>query len=412
MSFIKNLLFTVATILIFALLYLGAIEMFLRMNERKMAHHLYNWRSFHVADGNTGWSMEPYAAGYVETWNGLIHTSINSMGARDREYAAQKGPDTRVLFLGDSFLYDNAYNFEEMYKSVTEFRLRRAGYEAEIVNAGTNGYGTDQELLFYQSKGKALKPDITVLHIYVGNDIRDNAAGLFAEMMRAPTEKPYFTLNEGKTDIILKNHPYKGPLAKSFVDPYNDPMRINGYEPFRFMCLRSLLLHEVKLNLLWEYRLAPLFGLAHKEDEGKSDAFDKAYGPLWTKTPSDKWKEAFLLTHLIIKKLKAEVEKDGGKFGVVIIPKREALEPQAAGPNQPYYLSVEDDLEPFLRNEKIPYMRLYHPFSQVNGKYAVLYEGGVHWNGAGHAVAAHAVSNWLAETFPIKKGAATDWKFD
>ncbi len=58
---------------------------------------------------------------------------------------------------GDSFTQGNMVPFRELSSEVLKARLNDAGpgtYEG--INAGTSGYSTDQELVFFHSEGKRL----------------------------------------------------------------------------------------------------------------------------------------------------------------------------------------------------------------------------------------------------------------
>ncbi|HEB71084.1 MAG TPA: hypothetical protein ENI77_00505 [Nitrospirae bacterium] len=164
---IKHSGFWLVTVLILFLIYLAVVQFMLVLYEGYFSGHLYNWKSFHIVDEKTGWALEPGAKGYVPTHNGLIETIINSSGLRDDEYPLEKNKDiSRIMFLGDSFLYDNAFRHQETYHYMTEFRLKRWGYKSEIINASANGYGTGQEYLYYAIKGK-LSSLIYVFCIYM-----------------------------------------------------------------------------------------------------------------------------------------------------------------------------------------------------------------------------------------------------
>jgi hypothetical protein len=47
------------------------------------------------------------------------------------------------------------------------------GREVEVINAGTVGYGPDQNLLRFQQEAKGLKPDLVIFHVFADNDFDD-----------------------------------------------------------------------------------------------------------------------------------------------------------------------------------------------------------------------------------------------
>jgi len=409
---LKAIAFLTIPFLVSLVGYILVCETYIMLNERKMSDHLYSWRSFHTVDRHTGWALEPGAHGYVRTWNGLIYTSINELGVRNPPVLTSKKPDrTRILFLGDSFLYDNAFSREDTYAYQTQLRLGQQGCQAEIVNSGVNGYGTDQEFLYYKNRGRLLAPDICILNFYVGNDIHDNAAGIISERTGINPGKPYYTLSENSDDIIVHNYPYEGELVGSFVDPFNSPITIAGFAPFHLFGLKSLRLIETKLNQIWQSKISPLISDTGK-DTKTGNVYDKYFGPLWINNPSDGWIDAIKITRLLIKSIKEQVEKDGGRFGIVIIPKKQQLEKQWLEHENRDPFVVENRLIPFFERENIPYINLYDSFKHVHNKYAALYEGGVHWNNGGHAVASFAVAHWLKDEFVINKSKKTGWRYD
>ena len=56
--------------------------------------------------------------------------------------------------------------------------LLRSSTGGEVWNAGVSGYGTFQELLVWRKVLRDRKPDLTVLFLYLENDVRDNHCGL------------------------------------------------------------------------------------------------------------------------------------------------------------------------------------------------------------------------------------------
>jgi lysophospholipase L1-like esterase len=101
----------------------------------------------------------------------------NSLGLRDREVSLEKPPGTvRILLLGDSYAEGKQVELEETFSERLEALLnaRRPQHRWEVVNAGVSGYGTADEILFFDLYGRALSPDLVVLAFAVGNDLDDN----------------------------------------------------------------------------------------------------------------------------------------------------------------------------------------------------------------------------------------------
>ena len=79
----------------------------------------------------------------------------------------------RIALLGDSYML--ALTIDERRHLAS---LLRSSTDGEIWNAGVSGYGTFQELLVWRKVLRDRKPDLTVLFLYLENDVRDNHCGL------------------------------------------------------------------------------------------------------------------------------------------------------------------------------------------------------------------------------------------
>jgi hypothetical protein len=101
----------------------------------------------------------------------------NSLGWRgSREYCPEKTTAYRVLMLGDSFTYGTGVNDDQTFAALVEKELRADHLSVEVMNAGCPGKGTDYELKLFQTVGRKLHPDLTVL-CFFGNDFQDNERG-------------------------------------------------------------------------------------------------------------------------------------------------------------------------------------------------------------------------------------------
>lgn len=115
-----------------------------------------------VADPQLGWRMKPaYAA------PGVHH---GPQGFRD---TGRRGTDValRILAIGDSFAYGLGVRDDETFEALLE-----ANPGVEVVNAGVNGYGTDQAVLMWELHGRRLAPKAVVLTYYVDDFFRNGLA--------------------------------------------------------------------------------------------------------------------------------------------------------------------------------------------------------------------------------------------
>ena len=163
-------------------------------------------------DSVLGWKKRPEATVTVSDPEYEITETTNSLGLRGREVDRQKADGiTRILLLGDSFVEGLAVEEDEVVSQVLERRIRETGKRGgvEVLNAGTAGYSTDQELLYFTREGVALEPDFTVLFVYV-NDILLNTS---PDYWRG--SKPYFLLSDQR--LLLRGVPVPSPEPDRFT---------------------------------------------------------------------------------------------------------------------------------------------------------------------------------------------------
>ncbi len=127
-------------------------------------HH----RVFCEHDPLLGWRNIPGGSGWHVTEEYRVLERFNSRGVRGPEYSLEKPAGTyRVLMLGDSFVEGFGVEYEELHSAQLAVRLQaELGRPVEVVNAGTAGYATDQEVLFFETEGHRYQPDLTVLVFY------------------------------------------------------------------------------------------------------------------------------------------------------------------------------------------------------------------------------------------------------
>ena len=162
---------------------------------------------FWQPDDELGWVNIPDASGWESCYGECqIRVTINSQGLRDREIPYEKElGTTRILMLGDSTTAAMQVTLEDTFVKQLESELNENTGSWEVINAGVNAYGTDNELLFYRLEGQKYEPDIVFLNMYLANDIYNN--NLVLELRSSgQSAKPYFILN-GDGELELQNFP-------------------------------------------------------------------------------------------------------------------------------------------------------------------------------------------------------------
>jgi len=123
-------------------------------------------------DSELGWSKVPGRDMHRRGDAYSAHFEINELGLRDDPMSSPaKAPGTfRVIALGDSFTLGYTVERDELFVDLLERDLRAAGTPIDFVNAGTEGYSTDQEARWLDVHGAAFQPDLVLLFPYE-NDI-------------------------------------------------------------------------------------------------------------------------------------------------------------------------------------------------------------------------------------------------
>jgi len=103
---------------------------------------------------------------------GAKRVTINANGLRDVDIPYIK-PDNekRVLVLGDSVAFGWGVSQGEDFSDQMELLLlEQTGTRWQIINAGVNGYNTEQQAAFLRRDGMRYSPDYVLL-VYVSNDV-------------------------------------------------------------------------------------------------------------------------------------------------------------------------------------------------------------------------------------------------
>ena len=103
---------------------------------------------------------------------GNNRVSLNSHGQRNEEIPLRKpAGERRILVLGDSVTFGWGVNQGEDFPAQLEKLLQKRNQARwRVINAGVNGYNSEQEAIYFTTEGIAYEPDIVIL-VYVSNDV-------------------------------------------------------------------------------------------------------------------------------------------------------------------------------------------------------------------------------------------------
>ncbi len=163
----KNLLLLVISTIVSLLL--G--EMVLRAVTPK-ADNFNHHQLYCEHDSLLGWRKIPNSQGQHKTAEYEVLESINSMGIRGPEYPLQKDSgEHRIVVIGDSFSEGYTVDFDDLFSEILEDSLQKnlSDRRTEVINFGTGGYSTDQELLCFETEAVKFQPDATVLMFCVND---------------------------------------------------------------------------------------------------------------------------------------------------------------------------------------------------------------------------------------------------
>jgi hypothetical protein len=161
----------------------------------------------YIYDADRGWALQPGAHAW-QNKEGHAYVSVSSAGLRDREHQYRKPGNTlRIAFLGDSFTEAKQVSAEQTFCAIVQRRLNAlhafAGKSIETLNFGVDSYGTAQELMTLRHQVWKFSPDVVVLDVFTGNDIRNDSIDLEGDKCQ-----PFFSYRDG--ELVLS-----GPFQES-----------------------------------------------------------------------------------------------------------------------------------------------------------------------------------------------------
>lgn len=345
---------------------------------------------YHQHDPLLGWRKKANAQVVYKRREYQVEVKINSLGLRDLERTRQPVPGTyRVLALGDSYLEGYTVRLEQAATQVLEKSLRQRGCAAEVLNGGTAGYSTDQELLFYQWQGADYGSRVVALFFYYNDVLFNDRQEYFGRF------KPAFELQpEG---LCLHRYPVRERVSAPPAKETEATETKSG----------SALLEWIQ-DRLWygaprAYNSLARLGLWEPMPavSPRMELF------VYSRRQVGEIEGAWQKTEALLGLLRREVEARGSRFLVVYIPSKMEVQERSWELTRTLYRLDEQqwDREAVVRrlteiggNQGFPVLDLTPALRQADrgvlGTTYFTYDG--HWNALGHAVAARETEAFLA----------------
>jgi lysophospholipase L1-like esterase len=355
-----------------------------------------------------GWRNIPNAKGWESCYGECqVYVEINSQGLRDNDIPYEKPPGTqRVFLLGDSITAAMQVPLDETFGKISEQALNEhAGEDTwQVINGGVNGFGTDNELLFYRLEAKKYQPDVVVLAIYLANDVYNNSYELEVSL-GGNGHKPYFSLDDSG-QLVLHNYPVEDTSSLS--------IKIGTFLKKHFQ-LPRFVAQVLQLRRNVPAALQPLVelvsgqrGAQQLQERGQEATSSDSGGErpaqggrranICAQEYAPQVEEAWAITKALLLHLRTEVEAEGARLVVLAIPAAPQIFLPAEG-NDWYCDRPNDELDNFLTEADISSLDLLDEFRQhaLDGGEPLYYETDFHLNSNGHRLAGELLGDYLNE---------------
>src|ERR1700730_7624423 len=210
----KAILFRFAAVLISLVIVALLGEVALRLFAPRLGVEVDEKNRFYRFDHDLGWTPLENVTRVEKENRYVVHQNQFGLRAPDDMQLKRTSGRKRVLVLGDSYVWGVGASQEELFTAPEVSRT-----DAELINCGVSGYGTDQEYLFYLREGQKFDVDQVVVAFTLYNDVENNLNSKHYSYL-----KPYFTLNDGQ--LVLHNDHVRYSAVDTFFRNLNRECRV------------------------------------------------------------------------------------------------------------------------------------------------------------------------------------------
>jgi hypothetical protein len=332
-------------------------------------------------------------SGWIKRDEYVVQIRTNAERQRGPAVPFERAPGTyRILVLGDSFVEAAQVAEHERFIARLQELLNASGGPTryELIDGGCGGWGAVQELLYLQEEGPRYKPDLVLLAFFTGNDVANNSYELELEGNVNAALKPYFERGAGGQLTLLE----PDPPAPTF-----------GERVGFFLRERSALYNVVESGVLQKLSLDDLW--ASWRDLDASVELTIREAEVFKTQLDPRWRAAWAMTDTLLGRISTEAGAQGAKLGIVIVPTRAQVLPDAwrslTGSNE----GRDRAFDPMQPNNLLsgiagristPLLDLTPRFREVGrgrGAAPLYFARDQHWTAAGHELAARTMAAWL-----------------
>lgn len=340
----------------------------------------YDTGAYLERDPVLGHTLRRNFDGWIKAPEFTTRITTGPLGLRDPIATHEKPAGTsRIVLLGDSFVQGVGVDDPE---SVARRLDSRLGASVEVVNGGVAGFGTAQEVLFFERDVARLSPDLVILVFFVGNDITNNNYRL--ELWNQDLKlalKPYFDL---MPDGSLRLYPPPPPPPTGMQEWIRTSSRLFNVVETGVM---------LKLDPTWA-----------REEHGAVGGIREPVRGIYDTQPEGEWHRGWSITEALLTRLRDRVHGGGGRLAIVGAPELRAMDDDTwrremgggrLGSGRLQVSAPTDRLGAVARTLGVPYLDLLQAFRAAHRDGSLFYPLDRHWTARGHAVAAAEIARWI-----------------
>ena len=280
-----------------------------------------------------------------------------------------------VAVLGNSLIVGPGVGFEGQFTTLLQQQLNGR----TVLNFGVPGGGTEHQYRVFRKFAQSRHPKLVIAMLWVTWDISNTFHFHQWEMEQPSLDYTKYRMTYRQT------HRNSGRIeSEQSARLRSSASELLG-KSYLLRALNARLRPAPKSQTLAESIRLPggdVQYLADREQERLATGFERAGAP--------DMREIFFRP---LEQLKSEVEAQGGRFVIVLIPCKEEL---YAARTYPDVLRAIQEARGELAARNLPTLDLYPMFRQVGATQALFFRIDMHLNEHGNRIVADALSKWIA----------------